>query len=107
VECFLWNLDTADALHAAFAFPAAPEIVRWRLISLRSILLELLANRRGRFSQDNFAADRCLQRDCEHLTRNQISDLGRFVRRIGSGIGQQIDPSRLSPGLARISHKRD
>jgi hypothetical protein len=33
--------------------------------------------------------------------------LGRFVRRIGSGIGQQIDPSRLSPGLARISHKRD
>src|SRR4051812_31018987 len=75
-EGFLRNFDTADLLHALLAlFLLLEELAFTRDVAAVTLRRDVLADRLDRFARDDAAADRCLQCDFEHLSRNQLAQL--------------------------------
>ncbi len=70
-ECFLGNLDTANAFHAAFAFLLLLEkFALARNVAAIAFRKDVLAHGRDGFAGDHFVPDRGLQSDFEHLAGN-------------------------------------
>src|SRR5712691_10222992 len=73
---FLRNFDFSDALHALFAFFLLfQQLSLPRDVAAVALGEHIFAQRLHSFARDDAAADRGLDRDLEHLTRNQLAHL--------------------------------
>src|SRR6059036_829960 len=75
-ERLLRDLDAADPLHALLAFLLLLEqLALARDVAAVALGEDVLAHRLDRLARDDAAADRRLDRDLEHLPRDQLAHL--------------------------------
>src|SRR5260370_26869450 len=73
-ECFLRNIDLANALHALFAFFLFFEEFAFACdVTAVALAQNVFANGRNRFARDHAAANRGLNGHLQHLPRDQLA----------------------------------
>src|SRR6266851_1336888 len=80
-ERLLWNLDRTDPLHPSLAFLLLfQQLAFTRDVAAVALGKHVFPYRRNRLAGNHLAADRCLQRHLEHLTRDdRLQLLDKFA----------------------------